>query len=319
MKTKVSTICIILILTVASVGFIATVQGAPGEGDWFTSYQVENPNTGQLMVEVDFEADENRTLAPIFGGSELEITFTVDVGVTSPNTILKLKTAMVHSQLEDTYWEKVTQDYELLNTYNPNSQEVQFYQVQGELIMKLYGQVPANIAQDIPVDYRVVTLYGPAGTILDLIEVKVVTAETSKYQALFVEKEDELRSLKETGVDPGYIELYENVLNESKVQASQGYTEAAIGMLNTLDVDDVPAYSTVEGLFLPVVGALVAIVVVLGILFLRGRGKTQYVMMVLEDQIRDLEGLTLRASRVDRTISTSLESVKDRLKSIVGM
>jgi hypothetical protein len=41
--------------------------------------------------------------------------------------------------------------------------------------------------------------------------------------------------------------------------------------------------------------------------------------MVLEDQIRDLEGLTLRASRVDRTISTSLESVKDRLKSVVGM
>jgi hypothetical protein len=90
-------------------------------------------------------------------------------------------------------------------------------------------------------------------------------------------------------------------------------------MLNTLDVDDVPAYSTVEGLFLPVVGALVAIVVVFGIMFLRGRGRIQYVMMVLEDQIRDLEGLTLRASRVDRTISTSLESVKDRLKSVVGM
>jgi hypothetical protein len=147
----------------------------------------------------------------------------------------------------------------------------------------------------------------------------VVTTEASEYESLFLEKEDELRSLKESGVDPGYIELYENILNESRVQADQGYAEAAIGMLNTLDVDDVPAYSTVEGLFLPVVGALVAIVVVLGIMFLRGRGKTQYIMMVLEDQIRDLEGLTLRASRVDRTISTSLESVKDRLKSIVGM
>ena len=87
----------------------------------------------------------------------------------------------------------------------------------------------------------------------------------------------------------------------------------------TLDVDDAPAYSTVEGLFLPMVGALVAVVVLLGVLFIRGRGKMQYVVMVLEDQIRDLEGLTLRASRVDRTISTSLESVKDRLKSIIGM
>ena len=318
MRTKVLAICLLLVLTFVSVGFVVTTKADVGEGEWFVSYTVEDPNTGELLVDVDFEADEERILGSIFGGSELEITFTVDVGVTSPNTLLKLKTAMAHSNLEDTYWELVSQEYEL-TAYNPNSQDVQFYQVKGELTMKLYGRVPQNIAQEIPVDYRVVTLYGPAGETLDLIEVKVVTAETSEYETLFSEKEDELLSLKESGVDPGYLELYENVLNESRVQADDGYVEAAIGMLNTLDVDDVPAYSTVEGLFLPVVGALVAIVVVLGIMFLRGRGKIQYVTMVLEDQIRDLEGLTLRASRVDRTISTSLESVKDRLKSIVGM
>ena len=318
MRTKVLAVCLLLVLIFVSVGFVATTKADVGEGDWFVSYTIEDPNTGELLVDVDFEADEERILGSIFGGSELEITFTVDVGVTSPNTLLKLKTAMAHSNLEDTYWELVSKEYEL-TAYNPNSQDVQFYQAQGELTMKLYGRVPQNIAQDIAVDYRVVTLYGPAGETLDLIEVRVVTAETSEYETLFLEKEDELRSLKESGVDPGYLELYENILNESKVQADEGYVEAAIGMLNTLDVDDVPAYSTVEGLFLPVVGALVAIVVVFGIMFLRGRGRIQYVMMVLEDQIRDLEGLTLRASRVDRTISTSLESVKDRLKSVVGM
>ena len=318
MRTKVLAVCLLLVLIFVSVGFVATTKADVGEGDWFVSYTIENPNTGELLVDVDFEADEERILGSIFGGSELEITFTIDVGVTSPNTLLKLKTAMAHSNLEDTYWELISKEYEL-TAYNPNSQDVQFYQAQGELTMKLYGRVPQNIAQDIAVDYRVVTLYGPAGETLDLIEVRVVTAETSEYETLFLEKEDELRSLKESGVDPGYLELYENVLNESKIQADEGYVEAAIGMLNTLDVDDVPAYSTVEGLFLPVVGALVAIVVVFGIMFLRGRGRIQYVMMVLEDQIRDLEGLTLRASRVDRTISTSLESVKDRLKSVVGM
>jgi len=89
--------------------------------------------------------------------------------------------------------------------------------------------------------------------------------------------------------------------------------------LNTLSVSNEPASSAVEGLFLPVVGVLVVVVAVFGFMFIRGRGRLQYVMMVLEDQIRDLEGLTLRASRVDRTISSSLESVKDRLKSVVGM
>jgi hypothetical protein len=147
----------------------------------------------------------------------------------------------------------------------------------------------------------------------------VVSAETSQYQEILVEKEEELQALKDGGVAPGYVELYENVLNESRVQASLGNVESAIGMLNALDVDNAPAYSTVEGLFLPVVGVLAALAIVFAIMFLRGRGRLQYVTMVLEDQIRDLEGLTLRASRVDRTISTSLESIKDRLKSIVGM
>ena len=320
MKTKVLAIYLLLVLTFATVGFIATTKGATGEGDWFSSYQVEDQGTGELLVEVNFADDVNRTLSPIFGGSELAITFTVDVPVTSPSTLLKLKTALIHSTGEDVFWKLVTQDYaEHLPAYNPNSQEVQFYQAKGELTMTLYGRVPTTVAQDIPVRYILVTLYGPAGETLDQIRVTVVTAETSEYQEILVEKQDSLQSLKDSGVAPGYIELYENVLNESQVQASLGNVESAIGMLNTLDVKDVPAYSTVEGLFLPVVGALIAIVVVLGIMFLRGRGKIQYVTMVLEDQIRDLEGLTLRASRVDRSISTSLESVKDRLKSVVGM
>jgi hypothetical protein len=58
---------------------------------------------------------------------------------------------------------------------------------------------------------------------------------------------------------------------------------------------------------------------VFGLMFLRVRGKIKYVLLVLEDQIKDLEGLTLRASKLDRTIASSLDSVKDRLKSLVGM
>jgi hypothetical protein len=318
MKTKVLAVYLLSVLIFASVGFIATTQGDIGEGEWFTSYTVEDQGTGELMVEVDFEEDLNRTLSPIFGGSELAITFTVDVSVTSPNTLLKLKTALIHPTGEDVFWKLVSQEYEL-TAYNPNSQEVQFYQARGELTMTLYGKVPTYIAEDIPVRYILVTLYGPAGETLDQLRVTVVSAETSEYQEILVQKEDELQSLKDSGVAPGYIELYENVLNESKVQAGLGNVESAIGMLNTLDVDKVPAYSTVEGLFLPVVGVLIAVAVVLAVMFVRGRGRLQYVTMVLEDQIRDLEGLTLRASRVDRTISTSLESVKDRLKSVVGM
>ena len=317
MKIKVLAISLLVLLTVVSFGTF-TAQGAAGEGEWITNYTVEDPSTGQLMVEVNFDTGENQTLAAIFAGSELAVTFTVNVPVTSPNTILKLTTSMLHSQREDVYWKLVSQDYELVD-YNPNEQFVQFYQAKGELTLTLYGRVPVTVVRDIPVQYLVVTLYGPAGETLDNIKVRVVTAEMEKFDTIYVQKAEKLQSLKDSGVAPGYIELYENVLNESRVQAEEGNVEGAIGMLNALSVSNEPASSAIEGLFLPLIGVLVAVSVVLGFMFIRGRGKMQYVLLVLEDQIRDLEGLTLRASRVDRTISTSLESVKDRLKSIVGM
>jgi hypothetical protein len=323
MKTKVLAICLLILLTIVSFGSIATTQGAPGEGDWITSYTVENPATEQIMVEVDFGTTPvtNRSLSPIFEGSEVAITFTVTIPASSPTTVLRLKTAMMASQIEDVYWKLISQDYETeFINYNPASLEVTFFQTKGDLTMTLYGRIPPNvIREDVPVQYLIVTLYGPAGETLDNIKVKVVTAEMSEYDTLLLEKEERLQSLKDSGVAAGYIELYENVLNESRAQADLGNVEAAIGILNTLSVSNEPASSAVEGLFLPIVGVLVAVAAVLGFMFIRGRGKMQYVLMVLEDQIRDLEGLTLRASRVDRTISTSLESVKDRLKSVVGM
>ncbi|MDX1813737.1 MAG: hypothetical protein R3319_03010 [Candidatus Bathyarchaeia archaeon] len=317
MKTKVLAISLIVLLTVVSFGTIITTQGAPGEGDWITNYSVEDPTTGQLMVEVNFDTGENQTLSSIFAGSELAITFTVDIPSTSPNTVLNLKTSMLHSQIEDVYWKLVSQDYDLI-AYNPNSQDVSFYQTKGKLVLTLYGRVPVTAVRDIPVQYLVVTLYS-SGEALDNIKVRVVTAAMDEFDTIYKQKAEKLQSLKDNGVAPGYIEIYENVLNESRVQAEQGNVESAIGMLNALSVSNEPASSAIEGLFLPLIGVLVAVSVVLGFMFIRGRGKMQYVLLVLEDQIRDLEGLTLRASRVDRTISTSLESVKDRLKSIVGM
>jgi len=294
-----------------------STQGV-GEGEWITKYRVEDPSTGQLMLEVNFETGENKTISSIFAGTELKVTFTVNVRASSPTTLLKLKTSIQHSAVKDVYWELVTQDYEL-TAYNPNEQTVQFYQVSGELVMSLYGKVPITVVKDRPVLYLVVTLYSPAGETLDNIKVKVVTAAMDEFQTLLLQKENKLQSLRDSGAAPGYIELYEKVLNQSKVEAEEGYVENAIALLGTLSVSNEPVSSYVEALFLPAVGILIAVSAVLGFMFIRGRGKLQYVLLILEDQIRDLEGLTLRASKVDRTLSSSLESVKDRLKSVVGM
>jgi hypothetical protein len=72
-------------------------------------------------------------------------------------------------------------------------------------------------------------------------------------------------------------------------------------------------------LYIPAIAVLAVLAVLFVVLFLRVRGKVSYFQLVVEDQIKDLEGLTLRASKIDRAMSSNLESVKDRLKRLVGM
>jgi len=72
-------------------------------------------------------------------------------------------------------------------------------------------------------------------------------------------------------------------------------------------------------LFIPIIGVTAAVAVIFVVLFFRARGKVSYFQLVVEDQIKDLEGLTLRAAKIDRAMSASLDSVKDRLKRLVGM
>ena len=315
MRARTFAICLLLLLTIASFASIMCTQGV-GEGEWIINYKVEDSN-GQLMQEVNFETEESRTVKSIFPGAELAVTFTVNIDVTAPNAKLYLRTSLPKSLIEDVYWKQVSEDYQLLN-YNPNDARVEFYQAKGKLVMTLYGRIPPNEIQQ-PIEQVVVTLYSEGGQTLDNIKVRVVNAEMDEYYGILSQKEDKLQSLKNSGAAPGYIELYENVITESKNQAELGNVDSAIALLNTLSVSNEPVASYVEGLFFPAVGILIAVSAVLAFMFIRGRGKMHYVLLVIEDQIKDLEGLTLRASKVDRTLSSSLESVKDRLKSIAGM
>ena len=99
----------------------------------------------------------------------------------------------------------------------------------------------------------------------------------------------------------------------------RGQVTNAIALLNQLNISDEPASSATQALFLPVAGVLAAVAVIFAILFMRIRGKVSYFQLVVEDQIKDLEGLTLRASKIDRAMASNLDSVKDRLKRLVGM
>jgi hypothetical protein len=287
-----------------------------GEGDWITAYTVEDSQTGQKLIEADFAiSDEPTILAPVISGEPLKVTFTVDV-FTSGSGSLKLATYM-QKPSSGPYWELVPGDYDLGAGYTPNSASMEFDWEKGTFEMICYGQA-TRVTRAINVTLVQLSSAG-AADILDAIQVTVLTTGADEFQNLYDQKENKLQDLINSGVAAGYITMYGNMLNQSKALVGKGYVNEAIALLNAIPSSGEPIGSALEMIMIPAIGITAVAAVVFAFMFLRARGKNSYVQLVIEDQIKDLEGLTLRASRVDRTISSSLEGIKDRLKSLVGM
>jgi hypothetical protein len=318
MKVKLfATLFILILIAGAFIALTAPVQ-AVEDGEWITQYRIEDLNSGQLLLDVNFETGTNTTYAGIFGGANLKVTFTISIRQAS-SVMLKLTTRMQPSSLVDRYWELVSQNYTLPDNYNPAENTVLFTPQIGKLVMSCYGKIATGTGSTKPTPFLLVQLTDLTGNTLDQIKPSVISAEMDEYRVLLEQKEEKLADLIASGVAAGYIKLYENVLNQSKLEAAQGYADNAVALLNALPTSNEPVTSNWEILFFPAVGILAAIVIVLLLVFMRTRGKLSYITLIIEDQIKDLEGLTLRTSKIDRTISSNLDSVKERLKNIVGM
>jgi hypothetical protein len=306
--------CVFLLLTIVSV----TPSYAVGEGEWITKYRVVDASTNEVLMIVDFENPENNMTKAILPGASLEVTFTVNVVVTGGT--LKLSTSMQPPSPSNIVWSLTTVNYTSnFVDYNPTSRTVEFTAVKGTFDMVCYGKIRDYPASTVfPVPLNAVTLTSAGGDVIDQITLNVVNAAVDEFQKLLEQKEAKLQSLKNSGVAAGYVELYGNIVEEAQAIAEQGDVEGAMAVLNALSVSSEPASSFMEGLYIPIIGVLAALAVAFLLVFMRSRGKVNYFLSVIEDQIKDLEGLTLRASKIDRTISSSLESIKDRLMRLVG-
>jgi hypothetical protein len=200
--------------------------------------------------------------------------------------------------------------------YNPAQQSTKFNWNEGTFEMILLGRVPSSTSdtKSIPI----ISLYSPSGTLLDRITITSTSAKMNTYLTLFGQKNVALNNLISGGTDQGYIDLYTNVLNASQTVAENGDVDSAIALLNGLDASNAPG-STLPIIFYPIIGVLAAVAVIFVVLFLRSRSKVSYITLIVEDQIKDLEGLTMRAAKIDRALSANLDSIKDRLKHLVGM
>ncbi len=318
MKNKILALSLLLILTTMMIISFSPPVKAVGEGQWITTYQIED-SSGQLLVQYDPLTNTTNTLAPVLPGADIKVTFTVNIIALGADT-LRLSTVLQKSTANPSgYWDLQSSTYDMGSTYNPAAQSTTFKWTEGTFDMVLYGKVP-NSASNVAQTINVVSLYsGAGGSAIDQIVVQATSAGLANFNVLYNQQQTKLNKLISDGVSQGYIDIFTNVLNASRTIANAGDVTDAMALLNGLNTTNAPVSSTMESLFLPIVGVLAALAVVFVVLFLRIRGKVSYFQLVVEDQIKDLEGLTLRASKIDRAMSSNLESVKDRLKRLVGM
>lgn len=315
MRNKVLALSIVLLLTTISLSSISFTQAA-GESQWIGDYEIHDASTNALLVTHDAATNTTTTISPVLPGADITVDFTVNI-IAGGEGNLKLSTSLSKSSGQSTYWTLESTDYTMGSQYNPAQQSTSFNWVEGSFEMSLRGTVSNSASASRPVN--VVTLSGPSGSVLGQLTVVSTSAKMNTYLTLYSQKNAGINQLISSGVDQGYIQLCTKVLNASKEVADGGAVDSAIALLNGLDFSSAPAGSTMQMLFLPLVGVTVAIAVIFLVLFLRIRGKIGYFTLVVEDQIKDLEGLTLRARKIDRAMSANLDSIKDRLKNLVGM
>lgn len=322
---------IVIMLFLLLLGITITPSSSSTIEKWIVKYRIENLKTKQPVHEIDFESNKSRYYAPIFAGMEYNITMTIRIPMSIPYATLTLNALLKHSAILDRYWESHSSPPPTIVNYNPNNRSLEIKQEKGTLIVSLYGKVPDKITENkitsdvtlhYPFDYVAAELKGPDSQVLDKVILEVIDSKIFEYRSLLEEKKSILQNLKESSpkVAPAYIDLFEDVISKAEDEGENGFIDRAISLLNILTAENAPREhvpSFLETFFFPVVGGLALVVTILGFLFFRMKNRVGYISMVIEDQIRELEGLTFRASKIDRNIYSNLDAIKNRLKSLV--
>ncbi len=319
MNKKIVALTLVLLLTTIYATSLSVLPAKAQGTGWLTSYDIYDANSNEHLASYS-PSTGNQSLAPIVPGAEIKVVFTVDV-FTPGSGDLKLATSL-QAPPQGQYWQLSSGSaYTLGSDFNPDASPASFNWVQGTFTMTLIGTVPTPSGSATQASLAVVTLYGPtSGLPLDSFTVPEISAALTQFQVIYNDRVNHVKSLESQGAAQGYIDLYNNVLNQSVTEANSGDVTNAIALLNSMNISNEPVSqaSTVD-ILLPLAGVFAALAVVFVVMFFRVRGKVSYFQLVVEDQIKDLEGLTLRASKIDRAMASNLDSVKDRLKRLVGM
>jgi hypothetical protein len=303
---------------------IAFVLGE-NEISWIEEYRIENYQTGQLVLSWNSVDQQLLQNAPVLAGDEYILSFKLNVRQTVDNAVLELRLSdKLDKQSEEVFWEIQTVELPVEEDFNPANRIITFEHKEGIYEISIIGKIERELTKSgtsiqihLPKNLTVIELWGPQQTLYDSIMVTVIDDKIDDYRFLLAQKETQLEEYRTSNVDPAYIQLFENFLDLSKDQAEIGLVDTALNLLKTMEVEDPPSQtgpSFQERYFIPITGVLLSLSIICIIFIFRTRSKIGFVTMIVEDQIREMEAIQMRAQRIDRNLAVRLKEINDRLK-----
>ncbi len=148
MKNKLAVLSLVILLVTSSLCLFAAVSpvsAAVGTGSWITKYTISDYNTGQVIIDRDFQANTISGSGSIIDGATIKVAVTIKISVNNPSTSLTLSTDLTKGSL-DHIWEK-TGSYNIGSSYNPSSQSFSFPENSGTLTIICIGKASGKVAQ----------------------------------------------------------------------------------------------------------------------------------------------------------------------------
>lgn len=282
---------------------------------WVSSVIIKDSATG-----LEVSASE-----PLVAGSTYNVTLTIVVPYTAN---IMLSAATDFERAGPQYWYVLEDSANMINysVWNPSESELLFSAKTGALVVTLIGRVPSDacvvsypqMELHFKRELTVVKLAIVGGSTVDSITHQVVDSAILNFDKALSARKNVLESAKGVAIEE-YLSLSGGVVQLAESLAKQGYVDLASSLLNLIpgsakEIPLKPSKSAID-LALPFVAlALAAGVVGAVVLWKRTSSQLDYVKSITREQVRNLEALLVRATRVDKTLASELESLKRRLE-----
>ncbi|MEM2211671.1 MAG: hypothetical protein QW372_01285 [Nitrososphaerales archaeon] len=279
-------------------------------GPYITDWRIEDPN----RIDVT-----NKTL---IAGGTYTIYFKVVIRAAPPGVNLSLETPLV--KVGDVYW-RLYNNYSGINTtkWQPGRSILIFKAVEGVADLSLIGKIPDNytiskIAPSYELHFEksfpIVILRYVSGAELDRKEVRVTDKTIIQYSNLVMEKS---KLVNTTITDPNFAALYNSIINLAKKYSSIGDVNRAIEILELLPKrEGFPPPREDTSIYLYGIGGLGGIVVILAILLMRSRSYSSFILREVDEQVRQLDTLLIRLTRIDKSLAGEVNNIKEKLQKI---